>query len=273
MKCKIGIMQGRLSKTPAGIVQKFPIKNWENEFFILHKLGYDAIELIFDTVKNPLFTNSGIKKIIKLSNQYNIDTPSVIFDYLKMNPLVEKKGLNILNVIKKLLINMKKIGAKNLCIALIEDNKIENSDDLKIIVPLLKKICNYAYRLGIIITLETDLSVINSKKLINLVNCKNLKINMDVGNIVALGYDFKDYLIQLKKYIYSIHIKDRDPLFGKNVPLGLGSVNFNKLFEILNQNKFNGYLIIEGARKKDLEKTFMDYHKFINRFIKKYNEK
>tara|TARA_Y200000002_G_C22642027_1_gene647448 strand:+ start:426 stop:1247 length:822 start_codon:yes stop_codon:yes gene_type:complete len=273
MKCKIGIMQGRLSKTPDGVVQKFPSKNWEKEFFILNKIGYDGIELIFDTKKNPLFSESGIKKIKKLSKENNIETPSVIFDYLKTNPLIGKKRLNNLNVIKKLLKNMNKIDSKNLCIALIENNKIDNSYDLKLIVPLLKKICNYAYRLGITITLETDLSATNLKKLINLVNYNNLKINLDVGNIVALGYDMKDYLLQLKKYIYSIHIKDRDTLFGNNVPLGLGSVNFQQLFEILNYNKFNGYLIIEGARKKNLEKTFTEYHKFLTKFINKYNEK
>ena len=69
---KFGIVQGRLTKSRAGILQSFPGKKWINEFNLAGKLGFDFIELISERVKNnnnPIWSRKGRKKIKFLSKK------------------------------------------------------------------------------------------------------------------------------------------------------------------------------------------------------------
>ena len=54
--------------------------------------------------------------------------------------------------------------------------------------------------------------------------------------------------LNIGKYIYNIHIKDRKK-FGNTVRLGHGNANFNKLFKNL-KNKLSRNLILQTARSK-----------------------
>ena len=68
-KIKFGIVQGRLTQSPKGVIQCFP-KNWEEEFLIASKLGLDNIELIADreyNVHNPIWSFEGIEKLKTLT--------------------------------------------------------------------------------------------------------------------------------------------------------------------------------------------------------------
>ena len=60
------MMQGRLSPSKKKKIQFFPTKDWPKEFRKCSKLGIKYIEWTLDhrnLYKNPIFTNSGIKKI------------------------------------------------------------------------------------------------------------------------------------------------------------------------------------------------------------------
>ena len=85
-----------------------------------------------------------------------------------------------------------------------------------------------------------------------------------------MGYDAD---LEIQKYghrIINVHIKDR--LFmGETVRLGLGSVDFRKVFDSLNQLNYQGNFILQTARSnnnKHSEELKMNLT-FLNRLIKR----
>ena len=75
-KHKLGITQGRLTKTKGTKIQDFPIVNWTNEFKAASKLKLDFIELIIEKKfnrLNPLHSSKGRKQIIKIAKKNNIN--------------------------------------------------------------------------------------------------------------------------------------------------------------------------------------------------------
>ena len=59
---RIGIFQGRLSSPINNEIQSFPFHNWENEFKLAKKIGFDLIEwIIGDEIdKNPIFFKENV---------------------------------------------------------------------------------------------------------------------------------------------------------------------------------------------------------------------
>ena len=78
-----------------------------------------------------------------------------------------------------------------------------------------------------------------------------MKINLDSGNTVSLGYDLKKEIIDANKLIGSVHIKDRLK-YGVTVPLGYGDVNFKVLFKSLNKVNYKGEYVLQASRVKGI---------------------
>ena len=90
MNNRIGIMQGRLSKSENGKIQSFPVSNWEREFELAAEIGYSSIEWVIESDgidKNPLFSTKKHKIINKLVENNNISIPAVCHDMLMDLPL------------------------------------------------------------------------------------------------------------------------------------------------------------------------------------------
>ena len=73
------------------------------------------------------------------------------------------------------------------------------------------------------------------------------KIVYDIGNSAGLGYDTKEEIELLGKYIINVHIKDRI-LGGQGMPLGTGNADFGKTFAALRQVNYQGMFTFEVAR-------------------------
>ena len=65
-KPQVGIMQGRLSNQIGDSIQSFPGVYWKEEFDQASNLGFNTIEWIFDSHKNPLFHSDAISEIISI---------------------------------------------------------------------------------------------------------------------------------------------------------------------------------------------------------------
>ena len=63
-------------------------------------------------------------------------------------------------------------------------------------------------------------------------------------------------LLKLKNEIKHIHLKDRD-LYGRNVLLGKGKVNFKKFFSIINQINYKGYYTLETTSDKNAKNSII----------------
>ena len=266
-KIKVGIVQGRLSKRINGLIQAFPRSNWLKEFKIAKKIGYDGIEFIFDDLKNPLLSKNGRDKINKIKSLTNIEIFSISCDYSMFNPLFGKTKKKTTQVALNLLRVCYQLGIPRLALSLEDNSSLLNKNDVRDAISCLKIITKKAEKYNLIVSLETSLSVINIKELIKKVGSKILKINFDLGNSCSLGEDTSNAILELNKHIYSIHIKDREKLFGTTVPLGKGDVDFIKCFKSLKKINFEGNIVIQGARGNNNIKTAKNYLKFVKKLI------
>lgn len=277
---KLGVMQGRLSPPKGNLIQHFPSKNWKNEFKLSKELGLKSIEWVFESEnysKNPIFDRKELNQISELSKKFGIKVNSVVADYFMENKLFDEKNEEIqknIDVLKKLIINCKKIGTKIIEIPLVDSSSIKNKNHIDELKENLMEPLNLIEKNNMYLSLETDLDPNNFKKLIEEFYPKKVFVNYDMGNSASLGYNPEIEIETLKNYIINVHIKDR--LFkGSTVPLGKGSVNFDIVFKKLKEINYQGDFILQTARldlpqSEDSEKFEQTIKKNIN-FVKKYS--
>ncbi len=278
MSRKLGIMQGRLSPPINGSIQSFPKKTWKDEFNIAKSLGFKTIEWVFDSDDNPILDDERLSEITKISQSFSIEINSVCADYFMKNRLfgepenIIKKNLD---VFFKLIKNCHQLGIKIIEVPLVDESSIRDLNDQKEFEINLKQIIVIANNFDIIIALETDLDANRLKDWILKINHPNIKLNYDIGNSTACKFNVQEEWELLHKWIINVHVKDR--VFGGNtVPLGSGDANFESFFKLLIQKKYEGDLILQGARE-DLvnnkilpSETNKKYLDFVNQYLDKY---
>jgi len=212
---RLGIIQGRLSPAIDGQIQAFPLEQWRAEFLLCKELGLSCIEWIFEDNNidaNPLYSDSGIDEMMKLSKQHNVRINSVLADYFMVNKLfgdnVEEvnKSVETLNF---LISQCKKCNIPVIEIPLVDNSALKTEADKKEIVNNLRGPLEYADKCGIGISLETSLEPKEFRELILSFKPFDVKVNYDMGNSASLGYDSKEEITLLGEFIINVHIKDR----------------------------------------------------------------
>ena len=98
-KPQVGIMQGRLSNQIGDSIQSFPGVYWKEEFDQASNLGFNTIEWIFDSHKNPLFHSDAISEIISIKKKYGVEINSVCADYFMEHKLFNESENEISKMI------------------------------------------------------------------------------------------------------------------------------------------------------------------------------
>lgn len=276
-KPKIGIMQGRLSKSHENKIQAFPNQSWREEFEIASKIGFETIEWIFDELQpNPIQNNDGIKEIGQLMEKNDISINSICADYFMTKKLFNESqfqlGKNI-EELKKLIIQANKLEISMIEIPLVDSSSLKNNQNMKEIKVNLEKIISIAEENNVIIVLETDLDPQNFDEFLRKFEHKNIMANYDSGNSASLGYNVNEELIILKKWIKNVHVKDRK-FHAETVQLGTGDTKFDEFFSTLSKINYSGDLIIQGAReletKIEPKHTCQSYQNFVKQYVDKY---
>ena len=276
-KPKIGIMQGRLSKSHENKIQAFPNLTWREEFEIASKIGFETIEWIFDELQpNPIQNNDGIKEIGQLMEKNDISINSICADYFMTKKLFNESqfqlGKNI-EELKKLIIQANKLEISMIEIPLVDSSSLKNNQNKEEIRINLEKVISIAEDSNVTIVLETDLNPQDFEEFLTKFEHKSIMANYDSGNSASLGYDVKKELIILKKWIKNVHVKDR--IFGGGtVPLGDGHTNFEEFFSTLSKINYSEDIIIQGARqletKIEPKQTCQSYQKVVKQYVDKY---
>jgi len=156
-------------------------------------------------------------------------------------------------------------------IPLVDSSSLKNDNEEKQLVNNLKKIIQYAEELEITICLETDFPSHKIIKLLENFESENIALNYDTGNSASLGFNPKEELTILGKYIKNIHIKDRK-LDGCTVPLGEGDVCFDLFFSTLRNINYSGDLILQGARIENESQieVCIKYRDWVLKYIERY---
>jgi hexulose-6-phosphate isomerase len=274
---KIGVMQGRLSKPHDSKIQSFPVFSWKQEFEKATKCGFEVIEWIFDEYEpNPILSSEGISEINSLCKKHNIIINSICADYFMTKKLFHESQSNLeknIRILKELILQSKKLEFSFIEIPLVDSSSLKTVNDKIELKNSLDKVIPIAEKNNVIIVLETDLMPLDFKSLLLEFNHPNIMANYDSGNSASLGYNVKEELTILKKWIKNVHVKDRK-FKGGTVPLGTGDTNFDLFFSSLSKIYYSGDLIIQGARFADTkftpETTCQTYQKFVKEYVDKY---
>jgi L-ribulose-5-phosphate 3-epimerase len=250
---RIGFMQGRLSPLINGKIQEFPWDNWRQEFAIASTLGFCLMEWTLDQdrlYESPLMTEKGRQEIIKLSHSYSIKIPSLTGDCFMQSPFWKVSGVEKESRQKDLtsiLIGCEKVGIKQVVIPLVDNGRIDSSDQESALLDFLLDIEADIWSMGIQIVFESDLCPDGLKLFIGQFNPEVFGVNYDIGNSAALGFDAEKEFKAYGDRVLNVHIKDRN-LGGTTVPLGDGNADFTKVFQQLAKREYQGNYILQTAR-------------------------
>lgn len=265
----LGVMQGRLLPPVQNKIQQFPVKNWQQEFFLARELGLDGIEFVFDCENleyHPLLTTKGREAIKDLVSQTSVSVLSICADYFIQHPLHQSKGHELRvhqEVLLKLIQAAQELSIKNIVLPCLDEARLMEDQSLwllEAITPLLTEIQDAK----IVISLETDLSSQKLLKLVQQFQSPWVKVTYDAGNSAAAGFDVHEEWSTYGSFISHVHLKDRR-CQGVSMPIGEGDVRFEELFRQCKKLNFSGAFILQGARQQpgDEFKTIRQYQEFV----------
>jgi L-ribulose-5-phosphate 3-epimerase len=269
----IGIMQGRLLPKYKERYQAHPMGYWDEEFSIAADLNLDCIEFIFDYndyETNPIYTKSGVNKIIDQINKTGVGVKSVCADYLMEAPFHSDNAdivTNSQNVIIKLLENLALLEIRDLVIPCVDQSSLRGQDNLDRFINNIKPIIEVANKNKINLCLETDLSPELFSQLLNFLPYKCITVNYDTGNSASLGFDPIEEFKCYGHRISDIHIKDRK-LNSGSVFLGTGDVDFSRFFKALATVSYTAPFIMQVYRDDEGVEIFKKQLDFFKNIIK-----
>ena len=269
---EIGIMQGRLSPRIDGKIQAYPANTWQKEFQIAQEIGYAAIEWIVEkpVETNALMTDSGKAEIKKVISSTEVRIDFVCADIFMQQPLVrmteEIKSQNkdyLLEILK----NAKEVGAIGVEIPFVDNSSIKNDKETQEFIDAMQDAFKLAKDLDIKISLETDLSPIAFRELLEEIGLDFVQANYDIGNSASLGFDPKEELDAYGQRILNVHVKDRK-LGGTTVPLGTGNAKIDLVIQKLQEFGYSGGLTMQAARGEDDVETAKEQLNYVRNLLK-----
>lgn len=252
---RIGVMQGRLCELVDNKIQAFPENEWREEFSRAHRLGLSLIEWTLDNDSidnNPLINKGYFEELTELKRRWEVTIPSVTGDCFMQNPMWKDPGNTkaFREYTKMVLDGCAQNGAKVLVIPLVDKSSLKCSQEERVLTEALLCLDSYIRSKGLIIAFESDYSPTELADFIRRFPIDTFGINYDCGNSGSLGYDCVEEFDCYGDRIVNVHVKDRVK-GGTTVPLGEGSVDFEKVFSGLGRLRYNGNFILQTARAAD----------------------
>ena len=239
-------------------------------------VGLDCIEFILDynqAEENPLLTHSGRQQISKLSQSTGVQVYSVCADYFMEAPLHgddPDQAQASLNVMRRLLEAAADLEIRDIVVPCVDHSSIQDKAARSRFQQQLAEIIPYAEKLGINLSLETDLDPDNFKALLAQLNSPKVTVNYDIGNSASLGYDAEEELEAYGPRISDIHIKDRT-LGGGPVKLGTGNADLPRFFSFLSHLTYEGPFIMQAYRDDEGVNIFQEQLQWVRPLLKEYS--
>lgn len=95
-----------------------------------------------------------------------------------------------------------------------------------------------------------------------------LKIYTDMGNLSQFTQTPCEQIENHYEHIVAYHIKDTKKNIFRDLELGKGEVNFDRIFSTIFKTKYNGPFLIEIWSKNEPNETFEENVEFIKRNLK-----
>ena len=153
-------------------------------------------------------------------------------------------------------------------VPLVDNGKLENKFEKKILVEFLNKISFFLKKKKIQILFESDFDPKKYLMFLKNFDHKIFGVNYDTGNSASLGFNPIEEIESYGKYIKNVHIKDRK-FNGPSVPLGYGKADLKLILNLLSLINYKGNLILQTARSKNNQhsKTLLKYSNYIKNLV------
>ena len=263
---RVGFIQGRLSEVVDGKIQAFPWKFWEDEFKVASEINIPLMEWTldqYDLYANPLMTDDGQKKILRLSDKYGLKIPSLTGDCFMQAPFWKasahkRKGL--IDDFNAIVAACSSLNIKVIVIPLVDGGALTSLKEENYLIDILSDHESFLVSNGVRIAFESDFSPMALERFIEKFNPSTYGINYDIGNSASLGFNVNEEFSCYGDRILNVHIKDRS-LGGSTVPLGNGNADFDAVFYNLAKYAYRGNYILQTARDSSGQhtKAIIDY--------------
>ncbi len=246
----LGFMQGRLSPIIDDMIQRFPYDDWNSELILAKNNNWNLMEWTIDYFtfeKNPILDDSFDN--IKFEG---IKIDSITADFFMQDPFFlheSKEKINSLILdFKKVINSMIKLKIKYIVLPLVDNASLtQNKVDEDHVIEKLSLIFNEFKKDNIEFIFESDYKPKKLLKFIEKFNSKKVGINYDSGNSASLGFKCEEEIFTYGQWIKNCHLKDR-VFGGATVKFGEGNTDFQKILRCLNDIKYDGNFILQGAR-------------------------
>jgi len=251
-----GIVQGRLTVPPVGLLQWFPQDSWQGEFSTAERIGIQFIELLTErqfNPDNPFWTEQGRAELKVVNEKTGRWLYSSCTDYIIDHSLLDDPKGETRKHVKQFLAASADLGCKVAVFPLLEQSDL-NTSTADAMAPLIQEFARQAAESDILICIESLMEGKHLKSFLELVNEPNVKCVFDTGNRVVDNPDLVPEIRLLGDWIAHVHIKDKNAS-GANVLLGTGLVNFAEVFQALREIGYDGPLVFETTRGTDPAET------------------
>ncbi|MDH5732111.1 MAG: sugar phosphate isomerase/epimerase [Gammaproteobacteria bacterium] len=266
-------MQGRLLPKYQGRYQAHPCGYWHQEFPIAQSVGLNCIEFILDyddAEKNPLMSTTGIASIQQHIDETGVYVKTICADYFMEAPLhseVTDVANHSCDILNRLIVNGANLGVSDIVIPCVDQSSLRGVSATQRFVSRINSCLPTAKEHNINLSLETDLAPEPFLELLDQIGSEHVKVNYDIGNSAALGYNPIEELNTYGHLISDIHIKDR-VLNGGPVVLGKGNAQFKEFFDELAKFNYEGPFIMQAYRDDEGVDIFKKQFAWISDFLK-----
>jgi sugar phosphate isomerase/epimerase len=251
---EFGIIQGRLTPTPPGVLQRFPDGAWEAEFAQADELGMRYIELLVEhdhNPSNPFWSDEGQSEIRAVAKEHGSTPYSVCVDYVMPNPL--NASADTVDYCRHVVSRAGSLGISLVVLPLLEAGELTLENQESFVGPL-QELADAGASAGVTLALETAFDGAALNFFLERVARSNVKATYDTGNRAAFGHNIPGDIRTLGDQIVHVHIKDKNAA-NENVRLGTGLVNFMAVAEALVAIRYSGNFTFETTRGEDAIRT------------------
>lgn len=245
--------------------------SFEDKIIIAKQAGFDFLELSIDETDEKIsrldWSDSDVKNIKTLLEKNGIYFNSIClsahrkFPFGSIDKNIRDKAFDIMK--KSILL------AKKLSIPIIQlagyDVYYEPSSDMtkKNFIDGLYYATSLAQDACIMLAFETmDTPFMGTieiaSKYVNLINSPWLKIYPDIGNLSQFSISPENEIITNKQHIIAFHLKEAIKTKMRDIPFGMGNVNFESILRAIKKTNFNGPFLIEMWSLNSLDETIQE---------------
>lgn len=133
------------------------------------------------------------------------------------------------------------------------------------LVETYKTLCEIAAKYNLEYQIHPAVGVLASSTdgflcLANSVKKDNLRFNFDTANLFVIKENLILSYLKVKDYVNYIHISDNRGLKVEHLEIGNGNINWEKFFDVIDKNNFNGYFGVDiGGAESGVKKLNVAY--------------